>query len=65
MDYEGRLKFVNDAGEKEEEGQDDVTPNLEVWDQVFGGDALSLIRRINPTHVVPDPDVVKLNEEAV
>ena len=36
---------------------------MEAWEEVFGQDVLSLIRRINTTHLAPDTGVVEVNQE--
>ena len=36
---------------------------MEVWDQVFGNDSLSLIRRIDTSNLVPDTGIIDLNQE--
>ncbi len=36
---------------------------MEMWKDIFGNDVLSLIRRINATHLESDADLLKVNQE--
>jgi hypothetical protein len=68
MDYEGNLMYVDAAGDPVALGADGAVPAgavkvMEVWEHIFGQDVLSLIRRINTTHLTPDTGVIEVNQE--
>ena len=63
MDFYGELLFVNAAGDPCDANAAGATQVMEVWDEVFGNDVLSLIRRIDTSHLAPDTGIVELNQE--
>jgi len=36
---------------------------MEVWEDIFGQDILSLVWRINTTHLAPDTGVIEISQE--
>jgi len=60
---DGVLVYVDVNGDECEEHDVGARAKMETWDEVYGSDALSLIRRINTTHLSPDTGVNGLNEE--
>ena len=68
MDVLGNLMFVDPDGDLVALDADGNPPAgsvrvMEAWEEVFGQDVLSLIRRINTTHLAPDTGVVEVNQE--
>jgi hypothetical protein len=63
MSFAGNLLFEDVDGDLCDENEVGAVRRMEVWDRIFGRDALSLIRRINSTHLAPDTGVEELNQE--
>ena len=68
MDYDGELMYVDAAVDHVELLANRNPPPgamlvMEVWEEIFGQDVLSLIRKINTTHLAPDTGVVEVNQE--
>ena len=68
MDYYGNLMYTDAAGDHVNLDANGVPPAgavrvMEVWEDIFGQDVLSLVRRINTTHLAPDTGVVEVNQE--
>ena len=66
--YSGELMYIDNVGAPVQIGEDGAVPPgaikvPEVWEDIFGQDVLSLIRRINTTHLAPDTGVVEVNQE--
>ena len=60
--------YVDAAGDPVALGADGAVPAgavrvMETWEDIFGQDVLSLVRRINTTHLAPDTGVVEVNQE--
>ena len=62
MDNNGEL-FVGAMGAICNENDDGATKVIEVWDQVFGNVAVSIIWRIDTSHPAPDTGIIELNQE--
>ena len=63
LDYERRFIYHDAAGEPCAADEAGAVRVMERWDDIFGRDALSLIRRINTTHLAPDTGVIELTQE--
>jgi hypothetical protein len=53
MDHCGELMFVDAAGDPCNGNDPGAVQIMEVWDEVFGNDVLSLIRRKDTHHILP------------
>ena len=63
LDFEGGFIYHDAAGEQCDADEAGAVRVMERWDDLFGRDALSLIRRINTTHLAPDTGVIELTQE--
>jgi hypothetical protein len=51
MNFEGELEYLDRDGNVTLANDDGAIRKMEVWDHIFGKDVLSLVRRINTTHL--------------
>jgi hypothetical protein len=65
LDESGKLMFVDHEGKPCDQDAFGATEVYEDWHDVDGVDPVSLIRRINATHMAPDSGVAALDRIAV
>jgi hypothetical protein len=64
MNFEGDLMFIDEHGAPCDANEPTAVRVMEDWDEVFGRDVLSLMRRINTTHLAPDTGVRIVDQES-
>jgi len=64
MNFEGELMFVDEHGAPCDANEATAVSVMEDWNKVFGRDVLSLMRRINKTHLAPDTGVRIVDQES-